>query len=177
MSDFFSRLLEAREERWKRRLALSRRGPLLTLTLNLPGPDKSLWLAFHAAVRDGLVQDLADWGLEWVHVSSRQGAAGPEDHFLFSPSADPIQIKRGAIDLEEGQPAGRLLDLDVMAAGGKPLGRGDLGLPPRPCLCCPCPARECAALRRHSAEEVLKAAQRLLDSFVSSRCLSGKYRD
>lgn len=170
MSDFFSRLLEAREERWKRRLALSRRGPLLTLTLNLPGSDKSLpgWLAFHAAVRDGLVRDLTDWGFEWAHVSSRQGAAGPEDHFLFSPSTDSIQIKRAAVGLEEGQPAGRLLDLDVMAAGGKPLGRGGLGLPPRPCLCCPCPARECTALRRHSVEEVLKVAQRLLDSFASS---------
>jgi holo-ACP synthase CitX len=163
-------ILDAREERWHRRLALSRSGTLLTLTLNLPGPDKLLprWLAFHSIARNGLARSLREWGFGFVHASSHLGAAGPEDHFLFS-SSEPESIKRAAVDFEERCPAGRLLDLDVTARGGEAVGRDVLGLPPRPCLCCSCPAKECAALARHPMNEVMKAAERLLDFSTTSK--------
>jgi len=158
-------LLDAREERWRRRLELSRRGTLLTLTLNMPGPDKSLprWLEFYSAVRDDIFA-ATDWG-GFVHAFSGGGPAGPEDHFLFPVSSDAKEIKRAAVDFEERYPARRLIDLDVMAFGGEPVDRDMLALPLRACLCCPRPAKECAALARHPADEVMKAAERLLDAF------------
>jgi holo-ACP synthase len=159
-------LLDAREERWRRRLALSRDGTLLTMTLNLPGPDKRLprWLAFRSAARGELARALADRGFGFARESFHLGAAGPEDHFLF-PSVEPESLKRAAVDFEERHRAGRLLDLDVMARGGRAVGRDSLGRPPRSCFCCSRPARECAALARHTADEVMKAAERLLDVF------------
>jgi holo-ACP synthase CitX len=160
-------ILDAREERWRRRLVLSRNGTLLTMTLNLPGPDKQLprWLAFRSVVHGELVCALADWGFGFTRASAHLGAAGPEDHFLFPPSVEPESLKRAAVDFEEHHRAGRLVDLDVMVRGGRTVGRDSLEWPPRLCLCCSHPAKECAALSRHSADEVMKAAERLLDAF------------
>jgi holo-ACP synthase len=159
-------LLDAREERWQRRLALSRDGTLLTSTLNLPGPDKRAprWLAFHSAVRIELARALSDGGFVFTFSASHLGAAGPEDHFLFPPSVDPEKLKRAVVGFEERRRAGRLIDLDVMR-GGETIGRDALGLPPRACFCCPRPAKECSALALHPAGEVKKAAERLLALF------------
>ncbi|MDR1377398.1 MAG: citrate lyase holo-[acyl-carrier protein] synthase [Synergistaceae bacterium] len=158
-----SALLDAREERWLRRLALSERGTLLTMTLNLPGPDKRLprWLAFHRAIRLELERTLTNGNFAFTRVFSSVTASGPEDHFLLS--ADASTLKRAMADFEECHPGGRLADLDVMTHG-KPVGREDLGLPPRLCLCCPRPAKECAAQARHSLDEVLRAAERILEA-------------
>jgi holo-ACP synthase CitX len=155
-------LLDAREERWLRRLALSKRGTLLTLTLNIPGPDKRLprWLKFYDSVRSHLQQALADKNFTSAHVSSHVTAAGPEDHFLLA--AEAPALKGAMVNFEERHPGGRLLDLDVMAHG-RPFDRKALGLPPRLCLCCSCPAKECAAAGRHPLDEVLKAAERILE--------------
>ncbi|MDR2180589.1 MAG: citrate lyase holo-[acyl-carrier protein] synthase [Synergistaceae bacterium] len=154
-------LLDAREERWLRRLTLSEGGTLLTLTLNIPGPDKGLprWLQFRDEVRPHLERALTDNNFPFTRVFSRVTAAGPEDHFLLTAQAPAL--KRAMVDFEERHPGGRLLDLDVMA-WGEPLGREALGLPPRLCLCCPRPAKDCAAAARHSLDEVLNAADRIL---------------
>ncbi|MDR2175376.1 MAG: citrate lyase holo-[acyl-carrier protein] synthase [Synergistaceae bacterium] len=169
-SDFFRNLLDAREERWHRRLALSELGTVLTLTLNIPGPDKCLprWLTFFAAVREDILQMLknADFIVDSaLSEFSGIGPAGPEDHFLFRPSSlcDAQTLKRLTAAFEENYPGGRLADLDVMAPGGEVVDRKSLGLSPRGCLCCPRPAKECAARARHSLDEVLKAAQNLLN--------------
>ena len=160
-------LLGAREERWLRRLDLSKQGTLLTLTLNIPGPDKRLpqWLKFHSAVQFSLQQVLIDGKFAFTSVFSDVTAAGPEDHFLVV--AEASTLKRATVDFEELHPGGRLLDLDVMAYG-KPFDREILGLSPRRCLCCSRPAKECAAASRHPWDEVLSAAERLLYALEAS---------
>jgi holo-ACP synthase len=156
-------LLDAREERWLRRLELSERGTLLTVTLNLPGPDKCLprWLAFYDAARKDLEEDLIRRGYGVALASFHLGPAGPETHFV-NVQAQAAELKRWAVEFEERHPAGRLLDLDIMAPGGKPLGRECLGLPPRSCLCCRRPAKECAAQARHPLDQIMEAAEDLL---------------
>jgi holo-ACP synthase CitX len=147
---------------------LSERGTLLTVTLNLPGPDKCLpqWLAFYAAARNDLEENLAIRGYDVVLASFYLSAAGPETHFLLVDKAiKAAELKRAMVDFEERYPAGRLLDLDVMASEGEPLGRESLGLPPRSCLCCSRPAKECAAQARHPLDQVLRAAERFLRVF------------
>jgi holo-ACP synthase CitX len=157
-----SALLDAREKRWRRRLALSEQGTLLTLTLNLPGPDKRLprWLEFYDSVQFDLQRALTIGNFTFTRVSSHVTASGPEDHFIVT--AEALTLKRAMVDFEESHPGGRLVDLDVMTCG-KPIGREVLGLPPRSCLCCPRPAKECAAAARHTLDEVLRAAERILE--------------
>jgi holo-ACP synthase len=168
-------LLDAREERWLRRLTLSRQGTLLTLTLNIPGPDKGLprWLKFYDVVRPDLQRALADKNFTFAHVFSQVTAAGPEDHFLLT--AEASALKRAMVDFEERRPGGRLLDLDVMAYG-RPLDREALGLPSRLCLCCSRPAKECAAAARHPLDEVLKAAERILEASLNIQAQGGGAR-
>ena len=177
MTGAIEALLGAREERWLRRLGLSKQGTLLTLTLNIPGPDKRLprWLKFHDIVRADLKRALTDGNFTFAHVFSHIASAGPEDHFLLKGllAAEVPALKQMAADFEERRPGGRLLDLDVMSYG-KPFGRGTLGLPPRPCLCCSRPAKECAAAARHPLDEVLKAAERLLEASLSFKSQSFK---
>jgi holo-ACP synthase len=147
------------------------------MTLNLPGPDKGLprWLEFYGAVRADLQRTLRDEGFDFFHVPDvphffhkfgQLSAAGPEDHFLFRGLASGEELKRRAADFEERHPGGRLVDLDVMVRG-EPIGREALGLPPRPCFCCPRPARECAGSARHPLNEVLEAAERILEAALS----------
>ncbi|MDR1649846.1 MAG: citrate lyase holo-[acyl-carrier protein] synthase [Synergistaceae bacterium] len=169
--DFLRALLDAREERWQRRLTLAELGTVLTLTLNLPGPDKRLprWMEFHSATRKDVLRELDSAGFAINSTVSIVGAAGPEDHFLFRPSSlsEARALKRLAVafeeDREENHRGRRLVDLDVMAPGGEAVERIFFGLPPRRCLCCSRPAKECAALVRHSLDEVLAAAERLLE--------------
>jgi holo-ACP synthase CitX len=164
--DFFRNLLNAREERWLRRLALSEQGTVLTLTLNIPGPDKCLpqWLTFFAAARENVLQMLKNTGFDFDSTFSCISSAGSEEHFLFRSSSlrEAQTLKRLTVTFEENHPGGRLVDLDVMAPGGEIIDRKSLELLPRRCLCCSRPAKECAPQARHSLDEVLKAAQRLL---------------
>jgi holo-ACP synthase CitX len=166
-TDLLRALLDAREERWERRLVLAELGTVLTLTLNLPGPDKRLprWLEFRVAARKNVLRELNATGFSVGSTFSIVGAAGPEDHFLFRPSSfsEAQALKRLAVSFEENFQGGRLIDLDVMAPGGDIVDRSALELPQRRCLCCPCPAKECAVLARHSLKEVLEAAGRILE--------------
>ena len=83
---------------------------------------------------------------------------------LLAAALPPAAAKGACLALEGSRPAGRLLDLDVHGPGGAPVGRAGLGLPPRPCLACDAPARECIRLGRHPAEVLAARVQALLAS-------------
>lgn len=89
----------------------------------------------------------------------------------------PEAVKRICVGLEETLAWGRVLDLDVYAvepaeppAGAAPgsrpalrqVSRAALGLPPRPCLLCGEPARECILLRRHGPDPLRQRTEQLL---------------
>lgn len=159
MSFDLQALLDAREARWLRRLKLCEKGALLTLTMNAPGPEKNLtlWNDAHHEITVALKANLKT---HLLFFEEYETPAGAESH--FATDLDGAALKRYAVRLEEEHPIGRLLDADVMDQCGEPIGREDLGLPPRLCLCCEREAKCCSRERRHSSEEVLRQAEGLL---------------
>ena len=70
--------------------------------------------------------------------------------------------------IEAENPSARLLDVDVYRPDGSQVDRAALGLPPRSCLLCSKPARECILVRRHSTQELLKRVDFILGPLVPS---------
>lgn len=154
------RLLAARDARQARiDLALREaRGSVLALSLAIPGEEK---------VPRGAAELFA-WAAERVAETWRDARAlhaGSDDlgpFALWDLAAAPREAKARCVSLEGSRAAARLIDLDVHSPEGECLDRAALGLPPRPCLCCDAPARECIILRRHSHAELARRALQLL---------------
>ncbi len=153
-------LLQARDARQEDLLRLLRRGgaaSVLCLGVNVPGPRK-LRPGVSRLVR-GALEALA----RTIPLEPRVSRTDPLGPFLLAESsAPPEQLKRAALALEEGLPAGRLLDLDVYRPDGTQADRAALGLPPRPCLVCPQPAMDCMRLGRHGEADLLHRVDALL---------------
>ncbi len=158
--------LDAREERWARRLSLSRvlpaGGSLLTLTLRLPAALR-LGGAFDGAARilfEALEAEARRAGVPVLSSEYRAAADGPEG--WLSLGVDAREAKDLALRIEEGHPWGALADIDAMDREGRAAGRSDLGLPPRICLVCGGPASVCAAGAVHGLPELRAAAEAIL---------------
>ncbi len=150
-----SAMLSAREARWQKRMELAARSPsLISATLCVPLPlrtrpeAKILLEEELSRLRVGLKAE----GLEPGTPEYLDGADGLA---VFLPCRGEAKaVKRFCVRQEETRPRGRILDLDVTAQGGVPIGRAELDLPPRRCFLCGRPAAECVAAVRHSPEEV-----------------------
>lgn len=134
---------------------------LLMLALNIPGPDKqrtgTAGLFALASERLGVLFP----GLELLERES--DPLGPWG--LFALSQQPRDAKRSCVGLEESLPAGRLVDLDIYDGDGNQIDRSSLDLPPRSCLLCHRPARECIRLGRHPYDELSAKTDELLSDF------------
>ncbi|MDA3949695.1 MAG: citrate lyase holo-[acyl-carrier protein] synthase [Spirochaeta sp.] len=151
-------ILQAREERAAAiaMMAATYNATVVAFTLNVPGPQKNLpWTApclawgrgaFVHAIQGGNARSVCR--VEWQDITP----AGPEYRCAVDLSAEVV--KRTAIAVEESCRMGRLLDIDVYDAAGRPVTRGELGYAPRRCLLCSRPAHECARSRRHPAAEI-----------------------
>jgi holo-ACP synthase CitX len=179
---------QRRDERagYQRRLCAAHPGEaLVAAKLNIAGPVKSTPViaqgfaalmarldAALAALVPGTaagrpVETVADW----------TGAAGPERFLLVA--AAPADVKRAVVAVEDHEPGGRLLDLDVWfqpgpAAPARALSRTELGESPRQCLVCERGARGCARSRRHSLADLQAATARLVqDALLAGAAPSG----
>lgn len=162
-------VLTAREQRWHARRALVRAHgvPLLTLCLNIPGPDKNPPGAAEALalLRHSLLAALAarPQGLEaLVHEDQGGGADGPYWHLLCALPAP--ELKRLAVAVESEHPLGRLADADVLDANAGAVSREHLGLPPRRCFLCEELPAVCRRQGTHTAQEVMDFARQLLNA-------------
>ena len=157
-------MLNAREQRaaLQTRLLDSCRCPLVSFTLNIPGPVKVLPLtpqAFDAGISK--IEDaLADQGLPVVRREQVIQATGLEA--MWAVDTDAMRLKTLMAAIEDGGSLGRLFDIDVLDAGGKKLSREDLGLPPRKCLLCEQPAHACARSRAHTVQELTERIESIL---------------
>lgn len=158
--------LDAREERWARRLSLAGSlpagGSLLTLTLRLPAALR-LGGDFDGAARalfEALEAEARTSGSPVLSSEFKISADGPEGWLALGTGARAA--KTLALSVEEGHPWGALADIDATDARGQPLGREDLGLPPRICLVCGGPAAVCAAGAAHGLPELRAAAGTVL---------------
>ena len=158
-----NQLLDARDRRYARQLALSKAWPgktLVCMTVVLPGPVKrdarSLRVADAAvaAVRERLAP---------VHEALYDLETGYEGYFLVD--APLLDVKRICCAIENEHPYGRLMDLDVLERIGDavaPVSRDRVGESPRACLLCGRPARECMRARTHTPAEISAAIDRIL---------------
>ena len=173
----FCQLRAERERRWNTRLSLAGlyNCPVLSLTLNIPGPDKNLPGADAALgqLRAALCAAVAAAGGSLVDECRFSGPDGPA--WLAAVRMDAMTLKQLAVAVEEYLVLGRLADADVMDAQGQPVNREHLagtpnainggatqGRAPRQCCLCSRPASLCRREGRHSLEELLAFVRNML---------------
>lgn len=145
-------MLDAREARVEaQRDLLSDCGlPLISFTMNIPGPVKNsapIRRAFDEGLRL-LETALADAGLPCCARRVSHAVTGNE--FLCAVNAPAAQLKAICTRIEDESPLGRLFDIDVIGRDGRKLARSE----ERCCLVCGAVGRGCASRRLHSLEEL-----------------------
>jgi triphosphoribosyl-dephospho-CoA synthase len=133
------------------------------ISANVPGCDKHR-PGIACLLRGALDSLRGSIGLKVL--LSRRDLVG--SFHIASSNLPPIDAKRAALVIEADTPSARLLDVDVYRPDGSPVDRASLELPPRFCLVCAEPARECILLRRHSDPELVERVDLLLRPFVPS---------
>jgi len=159
-----SELLAARDRRHAALQSALGQGWRATLFLSLaiPGVDKS----------PAGSPNLFAWARREAEAACGGQAGGREGQDRLGPYAilgsemEPAALKRICIGLESVAPYARLLDADVYDVKGAAVDRATLGLPPRSCLLCAAPARECIRLGRHIDAELSRRIHELLTPFV-----------
>ena len=156
-------LLEARDRRYEKQLALVKEWPdktLVSMTVVLPGPVKrdarSLKVA-EAGVK--AVQDM----LSPVYRELYDRETGFEGFFIVD--APLLDVKKACCEIENEHPFGRLMDLDVLEPVGEtvvPVSRDRVGEEPRRCLLCDRPARECMRAHTHSFGEIVQTIDKII---------------
>lgn len=159
-------VLAARESRAARqRQLLAERGlPLISFCMNIAGPVKNGPL-IRRAYREGLLrleQALRGAGNRVACLEERNAATGCEA--LLCVEGEGAALKKLCIALEDEDALGRLFDLDVLLPSGEKLEREALGCPPRPCLVCGKPGKGCASRRVHSAQELRRTTDGILQA-------------
>ena len=153
-------ILDARERRAEaqRRLLKQLARPLISFTMNIPGPVKDspmIRRAFDEGLR--MLDDaLGEAGIACVSRQITHADTGNE--FLCAVKASAAAVKEICMRIEDGSPMGRLFDMDVIGLDGQKLARKE----ERRCLVCGALGRGCASRRLHSLEELNAAVTRLL---------------
>ncbi len=161
-------ILARREQRQHEQVTLAARTgcPVVSMTVVSPGPDKNDPDARYAAATAAVALAGLLAGRGWQLCGGHRISADTGPERLLAVAADPYQLKRALIDLEDHHRLGRLWDLDLVAGldpAGRPqiLGRSALGEPPRRCLVCDRAAADCARAARHRLDQVLAARSAL----------------
>lgn len=142
--------------------------PLVSFTLNIPGPVKRTALtdlAFACGLQ-ALEQRLG------TPVDRRISKADTGCEALLVCRDTAPRLKEACVQLETAQPAGRLFDLDVLDTDGSKLSRTE----PRTCLICGGPAALCARSRAHGLETVSAAVDTLLCELAADTLAEQAYR-
>ncbi len=156
--------MTARERRAaiQRDLLSSCQAPVISFTMNIPGPVKLLphvTDAFQDGAR-AVEEALSRRQIPLLRREMIREKTGWEA--FFCADASPETLKEITVAIEDRDPVGRLYDMDVIRADGSKVSREDLHLPGRKCLLCGEPAHACARSRRHSVEELTGEIQRIL---------------
>ena len=139
-------MLAAREARMAAQHGLIKKHnlPVVSFTLNIPGPVKRFALAdmlFDSGV-DMISRALLSRGMAIADGITRRGGTGCE--YIAAIDGDAYRAKAALAALEESFPAARLFDMDVITREFEHVSRADIGMQPRRCFLCSAPAAECA---------------------------------
>ena len=160
-------VLQTKEERAAVQAELRSRyqAAVVSISVNMPGTVKydqdTLALIEYALAR--LQKLFAIEGFQTLESRWLHAVAGPAA--VFAVAGDAAAIKRLAVQVEQEQPFGRLLDIDVFDAAGRQLSRDSVGLVGRRCFVCNEQAILCIRGRQHEAEEIAAAVAMLLEDF------------
>ena len=164
-------MAQARERRaLKQQALLKAHGKtLICLTMNIAGNVKLNGLikdAFHEGVM--MVSDiLAVNHVKVSHHDQSLSWTGPEAFFCVD--SEPLQVKRLMVRLEDRNPLGRLLDIDVLGLDGTKVSRTEVAQSLRKCLLCEEPVTACARSRRHSAEELFTVSMLIIQRYFDEQ--------
>lgn len=159
-------LLASRDARAQRQQDLLAAWPdhtLICLTVQFPGPVKRSASSLVVGGA-GLAALLDTFGSVVRHAQVRDLETGYEAYLLVPLPAS--LVKKTCCRIEDTHPLGRLMDIDVLAAGGHPLDRSSVGLEPRRCLLCEQPARYCMRARTHTTEALLHKIEQMVADFA-----------
>lgn len=161
-------LLEAREKRaaHQKELIEKYRFPLVSFTVNIPGPCKKTPnsnIIFHEGC-NALRKKLKETGSSLEYEELIDPDTGYEAYFVVKMAERTL--KDYLLQIENEHPLGRLFDLDVIGADGKPISREDLGTSKRKCLLCDEDAHSCGRSRRHPTEALIQNIKSMVDSFL-----------
>ncbi len=163
-------VLQTKEERAAVQAELRRRyhAAVVSVSVNMPGQIKcdqdTLALIEYALARlEVLFAAAGVWAVETRRLPALAGPAA-----VLAVEADAAMLKQLATKVEQEQPFGRLLDIDVFDAAGIQLNRNSSGQVGRRCFVCDEPAILCIRGRRHEAQEILAAVEALIKKFRAS---------
>jgi holo-ACP synthase/triphosphoribosyl-dephospho-CoA synthase len=162
-------MLDRREARaaYQRELQAETSLPLISFTLNIPGPCKNYPLV-RRCFGEGkfLIERVLKENsipIQRTLENSEDAPTGPE--ILYALSGNPRELKMLMIPLEETHPLGRLFDIDILDRDGRILEGRELRGRERACLICGGPVRRCARERTHSAEDLSRRAFEIMDAY------------
>ena len=133
--------------------------PLVSFTMNIPGPIKSNEL-IRRAFDIGqilLLEGLAKSGAKILAADEIHEDTGDE-LLLAVSNVSPEILKDMAVSIENFSPVGRLFDIDIIDSEGRKLSRQEF----RKCIICGKQAQDCARSRTHSVSDLQEAVTRLL---------------
>ena len=159
-------LLASRDARAQRQQDLLAAWPdhtLICLTVQFPGPVKRSASSLVVGGA-GLAALLDTFGSVVRHAQVRDLETGYEAYLLVPLPA--VLVKKTCCHIEDTHPLGRLMDIDVLAAGGHLLDRSSVGLEPRRCLLCDQPARYCMRAHTHTTAELLCKIEQMVANFA-----------
>lgn len=163
----FQDVLEAKEKRaaFQRQLREEYHAPLMSITVNMPGSVKynedTVGLVYR--VLDKVRPLIEAAGVILLEERFYHLSAGPTAILAFQGEAEIV--KAIGISLEDSLPYGRLVDIDVFDDQGRQLSRGGLGIEQRKCFICSQMAVDCMRAGRHTHEETMAAARKLIELY------------
>ncbi len=164
-------MAQCRERRAQaqREMLAKHQSPLVSFTLNVPGPIKTspllergfLWAS------DAILKRLKGAGYVPLDIQYEKAFTGWE--MLCAVKGTAEEIKQALCPLEESDAFGRLLDIDILREDFTKVSREEIGLPPRRCLLCDNPAAVCGRSRAHSAEELYHHVVNIVEGKILSQ--------
>jgi len=170
MDNELLKVLAARDKRWemRKKLVEKRQSCLITITMCVPvafRTDEEFWELFQHLCSK-FWEILIFRGYSANFEGYIRGYDGPA--YFVSTKSEAKEIKKICVESEETIPGGRMLDIDVMDSDGTPIGRSDIGLPPRKCFICENTAAICVSRKLHSREEIAEYVEQLKEQVISN---------
>ena len=158
-------ILEAREKRvqMQDRLLRDYGLPLLSFTMNIPGPIKTSPLIQRGFLAGCRALDCR-LPKAWVRYREINRAdTGWEAFYVLDAPA--LEVKKITAAIEDHHGLGRLFDMDVLDTDHRKLDRSLVGGKSRDCIVCGAPGRDCAASRAHTVPQLQEAVRSILLSW------------